>query len=124
MQIIGITGIIGAGKSTAAQILKKDFKALLIDADKIGHELLAKNPEISKKVIAVFGTNKRSDLAQLVFNDTQKLKQLNMITHPAIRKKVKEIIQLNPDEKLIVIDPALLFTISCCTPSNGCYSLR
>lgn len=111
MQIIGITGIIGAGKSTVAQILKKDYKLLIIDADKIGHELLAKDAEIGKKVIAAFGTNQRDKLAKIVFKNPNALKTLNKITHPAIRKKVKELIQLNPEEKQIVIDAALLFTI-------------
>lgn len=111
MLIIGITGIIGAGKSTVAKIFKRDYEALVIDADKIGHELLKNNSPVNQKIIQALGTNQRKELAKLVFGNPAKLKILNKITHPAIRKKVKDIIQANFRENLIIIDAALLFTI-------------
>ncbi len=118
--VIGILGGIGSGKSTTATEFEK-LGCGLIDADKIAHQLLDE-PDIKKKVIEAFGSsildtdNKigRKKLADIVFADRDKLKQLNNIIHPAVLARAEELIeQFNsqPETKAIVLDMPLLVEV-------------
>ena len=96
MKIIGLTGGIGSGKSTAAQFLT-ELGAEVIDLDKAGHEALKKSGGVYKKVVREFGEGilkpdreiDRTRLGRLVFKDREALKRLNKIVHPAIDKIVE-----------------------------------
>ncbi|MFW0119098.1 dephospho-CoA kinase [Rothia sp. P5764] len=89
---IGLTGGIGSGKSTVAQILVK-LGATLIDADAIGRDLMQPGQPVFAEVVRVFGQGvlakngslDRATLASLVFADESKREKLNSIVHPAIR---------------------------------------
>jgi dephospho-CoA kinase len=86
---IGLTGGIGSGKTTIAQV----FEALGIPvyyADAAAKNLMNQDPELKKQIIAAFGPETykegnldRSYLAKQVFSDTEKLSRLNSIVHPA-----------------------------------------
>ncbi len=110
--IVAITGYIGSGKSTAASVFQENG-FLIIDADKIGHSLLDEE-EIIHKLAYEFGkdilthqvTINRDVLGELVFNDPEKLKELNRILHPKIWNMIKEKIKKHSDRD-IVIDAAL-----------------
>jgi dephospho-CoA kinase len=109
--IIGITGNFGSGKTTVANMLKK-LGYSVIDADKIGHDILKK--EVKKQVLKVFGKDilkknqiDRKKLGKIVFNDKSKLKKLNKITHPIIIKKINKKIKSIKNKK-IAIDAAVL----------------
>ena len=116
--IIGITGSIGSGKTTAAKIFSRHWYTR-IDADEIGHQII-KNKEVKDKIIKNFGNsvldkNKQIDRAKLgdiVFDNSAKLKKLNSITHlPIIKKiknRVKNIEKKCGDKTRIVIDAPLL----------------
>lgn len=99
MKIIGLTGGIGSGKSTVAQILKK-YGAYIIDADTLARELLQKNEKVAKEIVNHFGVKildsdgeiDRRSLAQIVFNNKEELKFLNNITHPEVEKKTLSIL--------------------------------
>lgn len=105
--IIGITGNFGSGKTTVAKALGR-WGYSVIDADKIGHEILKK--EAYAKVVNTFGkgilkNNKkinRKRLGKIVFNDNSKLKKLNKITHPIILKKINEKIKSLKNKKIII----------------------
>lgn len=92
---IAITGGIGSGKSTVAEIIKCKGYAVF-SCDKIYDELLKDNAflkKLSKEfggVLTDGGDLNRTKLAEIVFNDKETLKRLNALTHPAIMKKVKE----------------------------------
>lgn len=93
---VGITGGIGSGKSTVAKI----FETLGIPvyyADGAAKRLMENNTELQQSLIAVFGEElyqngqlNRPFLANLVFNDAEKLAQLNAFVHPATIKDAEE----------------------------------
>jgi dephospho-CoA kinase len=96
MRIIGLTGGIGSGKSTAAGFLA-GLGAVVVDLDKTGHEVLRQR-EIRNKLVSEFGGEildgngevDRSRLGEKVFSDREALKKLNEIVHPAIDKVVRD----------------------------------
>ncbi|AKI96903.1 dephospho-CoA kinase [Kosmotoga pacifica] len=110
--VIGVTGRAGCGKSTLANALKE--RGLnVIELDKVGHEVLE---EIKDELKRAFGANvilnnrvNRKYLGELVFKDPEKLKMLNALTHPLIKKKVVDIITKVRGH--IVIDGAMLHQI-------------
>jgi len=86
---VGLTGGIGSGKTTVAQI----FEVLSIPvyyADSAARDLMNKDPELKKKIITSFGPDaynnngelNRAYLGSIVFYDSEKLKLLNSIVHP------------------------------------------
>jgi dephospho-CoA kinase len=116
--VIGIVGGVGAGKSTAAG----EFAALggrLIDADRIGHDLLGE-PKVLAEIRrrwgdAVLGPDAQVDrqaLAEVVFGSPAELSALNAILHPRIRLRIRRAIadaQADESAKAVVVDAAVLF---------------
>jgi len=100
MIVIGLTGGIASGKSTVAKILA-ELGAVVIDADKVGHQAFHPHTEAWRKVVAAFGKDilgrneeiDRSKLAQIVFNDPKALKRLNSIMHPQMHEIVRQKIE-------------------------------
>lgn len=89
MRVIGLTGGIGTGKSTVSQYLA-ELGAVIIDADKVGHEVFQPGTEGWDDVVATFGKGiltatgeiDRKKLGTLVFNNAEALSKLNQIVHP------------------------------------------
>ncbi len=110
--ILGLTGVSGAGKSVAAGHFKKRG-AFVIDADKISRDITKKGgiavPEIEKAFpeAVTDGEIDRKKLGSIVFNDSEKLKILNKITHKYIMKIIKELSESN--DGFIVIDAPVLY---------------
>ena len=116
--VIGIVGGVGAGKSTAAG----EFAALgcrLIDADRIGHELLGE-PDVLAEIRrrwgdAVLGPDAqvaREALAEVVFRGPAELEALNAIMHPRIRRRIQRAIadaQADESVEAVVLDAAVIF---------------
>lgn len=101
MQVIGVTGGVGSGKSTITNILKDKYGIYLIDTDKIAH-LLMKKGEISYNLIVEYfgpeildneGNINRSYLGDMVYKDRKEVEKLNSFTHPYVMERVKEIIE-------------------------------
>ena len=115
--ILGITGSIGSGKTAAANLFKK-YGFIVIDADKIGHQLMKKNSAAYKKIVNKFGNkildkNKNIDrekLGDIAFKDIKKLKKLNLIMHPIIISSIKKTIKKTKNKKIIIDAPLLLET--------------
>lgn len=116
---IGITGGVGAGKSTILQILKEKYDAHLIMADDVAKELMCRGKSAYRKIVQTFGEEilgddleiNRQKLSSIVFQDDDKLLMLNQIVHPLVQKailKEKDKISKKNPEKLIVLEAALL----------------
>lgn len=116
--VIGIVGGVGSGKSTAAG----EFAALgcrLIDADRIGHELLTEPAVLAEVrgrwgdgVLGPDGQVSRAALAEVVFRGPAELEALNAIMHPRIRRRMERVIaeaQSDESAKAVVLDAAVLF---------------
>ena len=96
MKIIGVTGGVGAGKSTVLNYLEKRYGAKLILADLVGHEVMELGHEAYEQVVKVFGqeivsenkTIDRKALGAIVFEDEKKRMILNRIIHPAVRQEI------------------------------------
>lgn len=92
-----ISGGIGAGKSIAATLLA-DRGALVIDADRIGHEVIAPGGPAFEAVaerwpnVVVDGEIDREALGRIVFSDHSQLGELEALTHPAIARRIDEMI--------------------------------
>ena len=91
MLTVGLTGGIGAGKSTVGDLLVAKG-AILVDADRIAREVVAPGGPAYQPMIDRFGTGilggdgniDRPAVAAIVFDDPEALADLNAITHPAI----------------------------------------
>jgi len=112
---IGITGILGSGKTTVAKILKKmGFK--VVSCDEIVHKLLNKK-NIIKKFGEILGNevikNNKIDkekVREIIFNNSEKKKEIENILHPEVFKKIKkEIIDTKKKGGIIFIEIPLLF---------------
>ena len=119
--IIGLTGGIVGGKSTAASMFK-DLGAKIVDVDKIGHSVILPHRPAWEKIIRLFGkdflrndlTIDRGKLSKIVFTNQTLLKKLNEITHPEIIKVIKKEINLTKNktydqERILIIDAALIY---------------
>jgi len=119
MIIAGLTGSIGTGKSTVAQMFA-DLGANIIDADQLSREVVKPGKPAWQKIVDYFGkdvlnddlTINRSRLADVVFNDKAKLEKLNSIVHPEVLKEdallVEKIKTVNPDGLIVKEIPLLL----------------
>ncbi len=127
MKIIRLTGGIGSGKSVVASFFG-EFGAKVIDADRIAHELLKPQSEAWKAIVEHFGnfvlnedgTINRKRLGNIVFNDPEELQFLNKIMHPAISKRIQELINFykSTGAPYIVIDAPLVLEAGKGSPDN------
>ncbi len=120
---IGITGGIGSGKSTASRL----FELLGIPvyySDTVAKELMDNDSTVKNKIIDVFGADTilknnlidRKIIAGIVFNDKDKLQQLNAIIHPAVAKHFDNWLLKQTNAPYILKETAILF-------ESGAYKL-
>lgn len=119
MKIIGLTGGIASGKSTVTRTLV-DLGAIIIDSDELAHNIMKPYKPAWKDIVKIFGaeilnhdeTINRDRLGQIVFNDPDKLRELNQITHWRIAERYKEdlrIIRKEKPEAIVVMEIPLLY---------------
>ena len=113
--IIGLTGGFGVGKSSVAQRFK-NMGAEVIDADDIAHDAMKKGSPVFDPIIELFeealhpGGKKmdREMLAEIVFADPKRRKELEAIIHPYVYKKIQEKIEAS-ERPVILVEVPLLF---------------
>ena len=113
-KIIGLTGGIGSGKTTIANYFHS-FGIPLYIADDEARKLM-QSKEILDAIKTVFGdgifekeTLNRAKLAEIVFNEPEKLQKLNAIIHPAVKSDFKEWLLQNKNAPFIIYEAAILF---------------
>ena len=112
---VGLTGGIGAGKSTVADMFSK-LGAVVIRSDELARQVIEPNTPGFQKVLSRFGNQilqengsiDRQKLAQIVFNDKNALKDLEDIIHPLVRSKTDELIDSQTQETIVVNEVPLL----------------
>ncbi|MCD6239770.1 MAG: dephospho-CoA kinase [Thermotogae bacterium] len=119
MLVIGITGRMASGKSTISNFFKEKG-VVVIDLDKVGHMLLSTDNEIIDKVISTFGKEvwdgkkiDRQKLGKIVFANESKVKKLNAVMHPKMKRVVVDILNRLNEMKIevVVIEGVLLVEI-------------
>ena len=110
--VIGVMGGIGSGKSEVLKYMQDKHNAVIIEADKIAHDILSNDEKVKAEVKKIFpeafdGDEINSDkIAEIAFNDPNKLDALNELTHPpTINEIIKQI--SNAITKYVVVESAL-----------------
>jgi len=121
VKIIGLTGGIASGKSTVTRTLE-NLGAVIIDSDKLAHSIMCPYKPAWNDIVKLFGseilnsdeTINRDRLGQIVFDNHNKLKELNQITHWRIAERYKEDLRVlkkeNPDAVVVMEIPLLYET--------------
>ncbi len=113
-KIIGLTGGIGSGKTTIANLFAARGIPVYIADDEA--RKITDLPEIQSAIKDVFGNQVfgnniliREKLAQIVFNDPRKLKQLNAIIHPAVKAHFDHWLEQHLNSPYVIKEAAILF---------------
>jgi dephospho-CoA kinase len=112
--IVGITGGIGSGKSTVCKIFQS-LRVPVTDADSRARFLMNHDDLVKTQIISAFGNDSykegllnRNYIAQIVFNQPEKLALLNSITHPAVARDFEKWLRTHLDAPYVVKEAALL----------------
>tara|TARA_B100001559_G_scaffold174101_1_gene145771 strand:+ start:189 stop:770 length:582 start_codon:yes stop_codon:yes gene_type:complete len=113
MNIVGLTGGMGTGKTSILNLFKKK-NINCFNSDFIAKNLM--DNDLKEEIKTLFGSDiyekgklNRKKISKIVFNDIKKLNKLNSIVHPAVRKNFRDFIKKNETDKFIVYETALLF---------------
>ncbi|NGX37194.1 MAG: Dephospho-CoA kinase [Chlamydiae bacterium] len=117
---VAITGGLSSGKTSVCEILKKKG-AYVISADEIVHQLLDPQSKIGQEIVSLLGEDILTDtqfnralIAKKVFNNTETLKSLEKILHPAVLEEVEKHYNQVKDQKkftLFIAEIPLLYEI-------------
>lgn len=113
--VIGLVGMPASGKSSVARMLA-EMGARVIDVDHVGHDVLAE-PAIRDRVVERFGETilgadgaiDRARLGAIVFAEVERLRELEAILHPPMRKRVAAEVEEHKYQRPVVIDAAVLY---------------
>jgi dephospho-CoA kinase len=118
MYVIGLTGGIGSGKTTVAQMLERRG-ARLLSADAVGHEVYEPGRPAWQEIVDAFGPDvvgadgriDRKKLGPIVFSDPDQLQRLNAVTHPRMKELMREKLEAERagGARIAVLEAALLF---------------
>ena len=127
MLILGLTGGIGCGKTAVLTILKEEYDAYIIEADRLAHELMEPGKTVYQGIVDAFGMEvlmdtdidisapaegdavtdngqstvnrsiDRKKLGDIVFHDKDKLALLNSISHPLVKEEILRRIEEQKD---------------------------
>jgi dephospho-CoA kinase len=117
MRLVGLTGGIGSGKSTVAEMLR-DHGAVILDADAFARDAVARGTEALRRVVERFGPEvlagdgslDRGALARIVFADPEALGDLEAIVHPEVRRMIADGVRehLDTDDVVVLVNPLLI----------------
>ena len=105
---IALTGNIASGKSAVEECLKNNgFVTLCLD--EVTHDIYKNDIHFQNKLIEIFNTKERSEIAKIVFESKNKIKQLEEIIFPIIEKRLYDFLTRNEDKKVVVVVIPMLF---------------
>ena len=117
MLLVGLTGGIGAGKSTVADLLSR-HGAVILDADAFARDAVGKGTDALAAVVRRFGDEvvgpngdlDRARLASIVFADRGTLDDLEAIIHPEVRRMIADGIasHLDTEDVVVLVNPLLI----------------
>lgn len=119
--VLGITGGVGCGKSNAFVCAGKEKGCKSDLGRQHGPEVMERGRSAMSRSslswAAVFWTEtghiKREKMAQIIYGDDEKRRQVNEIVHPSVKKEIKERIRMWQAEPLVVVETALMFESGC-----------
>ena len=120
MKILGITGPSGSGKTTLCTIIKNNYNAEVIDADKVAKELTSnKESDYFQEMIKLFGKDvlkedgslNRKKVAKIIYTTKSKRQELNKLTFKYVVQEINKKIEVlkNSSADLLAIDVPLLY---------------
>ena len=114
MLIVALTGGIGSGKSTVGELFRQ-LGAVVVDSDQLAREVVERGSLGFEQIVTLFGDDilkngeiNRSLLAEIIFKDPAKRKDLEQITHPLIRKAFADIVEKSGDRAIVINQIPLL----------------
>ncbi len=120
MKFIGITGGVGAGKSTILAYLRKNYRVRTLVADEVAHDIMEPGYDCYVRLQKEFSQEKiwlhngrfnRQKLAEVIFADVQKRERLNNIVHPAVKDYILKEVEKerrSGSTDYVVLEAALL----------------
>ena len=120
MKFIGITGGVGAGKSTILAYLRKNYRVRTLVADEAAHEIMEPGYDCYVRLQKEFAQEKiwlhngrfnRQRLAEIIFADEEKRERLNSIVHPAVKEYILKEVEKerrSGSTDYVVLEAALL----------------
>ncbi|HHE9428790.1 dephospho-CoA kinase [Haemophilus sp. HN_Hi03] len=113
--IVGLTGGIGSGKTTIANLFA-DLGVPLVDADVVAREVVEKDSPLLSKIVEYFGTQiltdqgelNRAALREIVFHHDEEKQWLNNLLHPAIRERMKQQLSEQTAPYTLFVVPLLI----------------
>jgi dephospho-CoA kinase len=114
--IVGLTGGIGSGKTTVAEVFKKLDSVAVYIADIEARKIMNSSVVIRTQLLQAFGKEtyknnelNRQYLANTVFESAEKLTTLNNIVHPEVKKHFLDFATRNADKSYVLYESAILF---------------
>ena len=114
--IVGLTGGIGSGKTTVAEVFKKLDSVAVYIADIEARKIMNSSDVIRTQLLQAFGKEtyknnelNRQYLANTVFESEEKLTILNNIVHPEVKKHFLDFATRNADKSYVLYESAILF---------------
>ena len=120
MKFIGITGGVGAGKSTILAYLRKNYRVRTLVADEVAHDIMEPGYDCYVRLQKEFASEKiwlhngrfnRQRLAEIIFADEEKRERLNNIVHPAVKEYILKEVEKerrSGSTDYVVLEAALL----------------
>lgn len=109
MWIIGITGGVGAGKSSVLEYIKKHCNCRIILADEVGNQVKEPGQICYQQLVKLLGEQvlmdngqiHRGKMAEMIFSDKELLEKVNAIIHPAVQEYILQAIQEEKEKQEI-----------------------
>ena len=122
MRVIGLTGGIASGKSTVSGLLKKEYGAVILDADEAARAIAEPEAPLWRAYVERYGKERvlrpdrtldREAVAEIVFHDAQEKAWMDGTAHPLIQQALAEQMEAcrAAGEKTAVLDVPLLYEV-------------